>query len=101
MFGGWLADQVGGKWLFGGGVLACAALTLLTPTAAYVDLAAVLCVRVLEGAFEGFMMPTTHALLSSWTPRGHSTRSVTLVLSGEQLGYIVGMLVGGLLSDYG
>jgi len=47
------------------------------------------------------MMPTTHALFSRWTPRGRTTRDVTLVYSGEQFGYVVGMLLGGVLSDYG
>ena len=101
MFGGWLADRVGGKWLFGGGILGCAALTMLTPTAAYLHFVAIFCVRMLEGVFEGFMIPATHALLSRWTPRGHTTRGVTIVFSGEQCGYVIGNLLGGFLSDYG
>ena len=64
VFGGWLGDRIGGKWLFGGGIAACAALTLLTPPAAYLHVAAVIALRILEGAFEGFMLPATHALIS-------------------------------------
>jgi len=100
--GGWLADQIGGKWLFGGGILGCAALTLLTPTAAFHgDFGGVFSVRMLEGVSEGFSLPATHALFSRWTPRWQSTRAVTLVCSGEQIGYLVGMMFGGLFSDYG
>ena len=82
--------------------MGCAILTLLTPTAAYHgDFGGVFSVRMLEGLSEGFMVPATFALLSRWTPRGHSTRGVTLVYAGEDFGYVVGMLVGGVLSDYG
>jgi len=101
VFGGWMADRVGGKWLFGGGILASAVLTLLTPTAAFLHYAVVFCVRMLEGIFEGIMLPATSALLSRWTPREQTTRGATLVFSGEQCGYVVGMLLGGFLSDHG
>jgi len=96
-----LADRIGGKWLFGGGILGTSVLTLLTPTAAYLHLVAVIAVRTLEGILEGFMLPATHALLSRWTPRLETTRSVAMVFSGEHCGYVIGMLLGGFLSDHG
>ena len=101
VFGGWLADRVGGKWPFGGGILICAVLTLLTPTAAHLHYAAVFFVRMVEGVFQGIVVPTTSALMARWTPREQTTRAMTLVFSGEKCGYIVGMLLGGFLSDHG
>ena len=96
-----MADRIGGKWLFGGGILGTSVLTLLTPTAAYLHLVASIAVRTLEGILEGFMLPATHALLSRWTPRLETTRGVTMVFSGEHCGYVIGMLLGGFLSDHG
>ena len=101
MFGGWLADRVGGKWLFGGGILGCAVLTLLTSAAAYVDVVAVIVLRILEGMLEGIMLPATHAHLSRWTPTTETTRGVTIAFSGQEIGLVVGMLLGGFLSDHG
>ena len=101
MFGGWLADRVGGKWLFGGGILGCSALTLLTPAAAYLHVGAVVALRVLEGMLEGVMLPATHALLSRWTPKTQTTRAVTVAFSGQECGLVIGMLLGGVLSDHG
>jgi len=96
-----VADRVGGRWLFGGGILGCAALTLFTPAAARLHIAAVIGLRMLEGMFEGFMFPATHALLSRWTPESQTTRSVSIVFSGQEFGLVIGMLLSGILADYG
>jgi len=101
IFGGWLADRVGGRWLFGGGILGCAALTLFTSAVAHVHIAAVIVLRMLEGMSEGFMFPATHALLSRWTPQSQTTRSVTIAFSGQECGMVVGILLSGVLCDHG
>ena len=44
--------RFGGKYLFGGGVLGTAALTLLTPLAARTNFALLIAVRILEGIGE-------------------------------------------------
>ena len=50
--GGLLAQRVGGKWVFGVGVVMTAILTLFTPLAAYGSVWLLVTVRVLEGFFE-------------------------------------------------
>lgn len=47
-----MAERVGGKWLFGVGVLCTAILTLLTPLAARWGYAALITLRILEGLGE-------------------------------------------------
>jgi len=101
VFGGWVADRVGGKWFFGSGILVCAALTMLTPAAAYLHIVALIALRILEGMSEGVMLPATHALLSRWTPATQTTRGVTIVFSGQECGIVVGMLISGVLCDHG
>jgi len=101
VFGGWLADRVGGKWPFGAGILGCATLTLLTPAATQLHATAVVVLRALEGAAEGVMLPATHALLSRWTPASQTTRGVAFAFSGQECGIVIGILVAGVLSDHG
>jgi len=49
---GWLASRIGGKQLFGLGVLCTAVLTILTPVSARISLHLLMFVRVLEGLCE-------------------------------------------------
>ena len=51
-FSGWLAAKIGGKHLFGIGVLGTAVLTLLSHPAAHLGPYALISLRVLEGIFE-------------------------------------------------
>ena len=50
--GGWLAENYGGKKLFGFGVLCTAALTLVTPFAARINVYLLVATRILEGLGE-------------------------------------------------
>ena len=50
--GGWLAQRVGGKWVFGVGVVMTCVFTLLTPLAADTSVWLLVAVRVLEGLSE-------------------------------------------------
>lgn len=50
--GGWLAQKVGGKWVFGVGIVMTSVFTLLTPLAADTSVWVLVAVRILEGFFE-------------------------------------------------
>ena len=50
--GGLLAERIGGKWVFGVGVVMTSVLTLFTPLAAFTNVWFLVVVRVLEGFFE-------------------------------------------------
>ncbi|KAG8179636.1 hypothetical protein JTE90_007366 [Oedothorax gibbosus] len=98
--GGRLAERGGGKWLFGGGVLATSLLTLLTPAAAHWGGAsALVALRVLEGLGEGVTFPAMHAMLGAWLPEGERSRLATLVYSGAQIGTVLALPLSGLLCD--
>jgi len=96
-----LAERVGGKILFGGGVLVSAGLTLLSPVAARCSPYMLIGLRVLAGVGEGVTFPSMHALLSRWIPPMESTRAVTFIFAGVSLGTVIGMLLSGVLCDYG
>ena len=50
--GGWLAQRVGGKWVFGVGIFVPSVLTIFTPLAADTSVWLLVALRVLEGLFE-------------------------------------------------
>ena len=60
MPGGWIATRFGGKHVFGTGILITSVLTLITPQMAYINLWALVAVRVIMGFFEvGIMIVTS------------------------------------------
>ncbi|KAK7475888.1 hypothetical protein BaRGS_00032856 [Batillaria attramentaria] len=99
--GGWLAQQVGGKRLFGVGVLCTAVLTLITPVAARAGIPYFLTVRVLEGLGEGVTFPAMHAIWSVWAPVYERSKLVSFSFAGAQLGTVFAMPISGLLCKYG
>lgn len=60
--GGFFAEKFGAKWLFGGGVLVTAILSLITPLAANWGTGAFITVRVLEGL--GEVLKTVGVIIS-------------------------------------
>ena len=74
--GGRLAEVLGGKWLFGLGVLVTSVLTVLTPLAARTNLILFLVVRVVEGLGEGVTFPAMLAMIARWSAPQERSRSV-------------------------
>merc|ERR1712110_282209 len=77
--GGRMSELVGGKWLYGIGVLVSAIFTLLTPVAANTSHLwsqpwLLYVVRVIEGLGEGVTYPAMMAILSRWAPPGERSR---------------------------
>ena len=73
--GGRLAEVLGGKWLFGLGVLVTSVLTVLTPLAARTNLTLFLVVRVVEGLGEGVPFPAMLAMIARWSAPHERSRS--------------------------
>jgi len=96
-----LAERVGGKILFGGGILASASVTLLIPVAARLSVYMMIAMRVLQGIVEGVTFPSMHALLSRWIPPLERSRAVTFIYAGVQLGTVVASPLSGVLCDHG
>ncbi|XP_015917008.1 putative inorganic phosphate cotransporter isoform X2 [Parasteatoda tepidariorum] len=95
--GGILSEKFGAKWLFGGGVLVTAVLSLLTPVAASWGTAAFIVVRVLEGLGEGVTFPAINFAISTWAPKIERSRLSTLIFTGNQFGNVVSMSISGVL----
>ncbi|XP_076371083.1 putative inorganic phosphate cotransporter isoform X2 [Tachypleus tridentatus] len=97
--GGRIAEKVGGKWLFGLGVLCTAILTLLTPLAARLSMISFIAVRVLEGLGEGVTFPAMHAMIARWSPKSERGMLTAFIYSGSQLGTVISMPISAFLCD--
>ena len=96
-----MAERVGGKILFGSGILASASVTLLIPVAARLSVYMLIALRALAGIVEGVTFPSMHALLSRWIPPLERSGAVTFIYAGVQLGTVIAMPLSGILCDHG
>jgi len=96
-----MADRFGGKWLFGGSVLLSSVVALLTPTAARLNIDVLIILHVLSGLGEGVMMPAVYAMIPRWSAPYYRSLVASVISTGIDLGIIAGMLLTGVLCDYG
>ncbi|XP_052254003.1 sialin-like isoform X2 [Dreissena polymorpha] len=97
--GGYLANRLGGKYLFGGGVFLTALFTLVTPLCANWSDYLLVAVRVLEGLFEGVTYPSIHAIWSKWAPPQEKTKLATLAFSGSYIGTVISLPLSAALAE--
>ena len=96
-----MADRFGGKWLYGGCILLSSVIALLTPSAARTHIVILIILRILSGLGGGFQLPAIHALIARWTVPKYRSFVVGVIFVGPDVGIIAGMLLAGVLSDYG
>ncbi|XP_034671886.1 putative inorganic phosphate cotransporter isoform X2 [Drosophila subobscura] len=95
--GGRMAELIGGKLIYGYGVLVTAIFTLLTPLAARWDLPLLILVRILEGMGEGVTYPAMHAMLAHWIPPLERNKFAAIVYAGSNIGTVISMPLAGWL----
>ncbi|KAG5896952.1 hypothetical protein JTB14_024799 [Gonioctena quinquepunctata] len=66
--GGRMAEIVGARRIFGGGMLAASLLTILTPAACYLNIYVIIILRALMGFFLGATMPAIPPIATKWIP---------------------------------
>ncbi|XP_071042563.1 sialin-like [Parasteatoda tepidariorum] len=95
--GGILAEKLGAKWVFGGGVLATSIFSLLCPLAVSWGTAAFICLRVLQGLADGVTAPSIQIAISKWSPKMERSRVSTIIFSGVMAGNVLALTLSGLL----
>lgn len=95
--GGRLAETLGGKLIYGIGVLLTAIFTLLTPYAAHHSLPVLIIVRIFEGMAEGVTYPSMTSMLAKWVPKTEQSRFAATVYNGANFGTIVSIPLSGYL----
>ncbi|XP_063843132.1 putative inorganic phosphate cotransporter [Scylla paramamosain] len=87
--GGRIAELFGARRVFGGALTAASFLTLLIPFTARPNAAPLIANRILLGISEGATFPSTHALLSTWSPPKERSTLSTIIYAGSQAGTVV------------
>jgi len=76
-------------------------VSLLTPAAARIHVGVLIALRVISGLGEGVMLPGIFALIARWSPPQYRSVIVNIIMAGSYVGIAVGMLLTGVLCDYG
>ncbi|XP_046627976.1 putative inorganic phosphate cotransporter isoform X1 [Neodiprion virginianus] len=96
--GGILADKFGGKYTLGIGILSTAIFTMLTPLVVETfDATGLIVLRVLMGLGEGTTFPAANSLVAQWAPPEERSKISTVVMSGMQVGTVLGTSLSGVL----
>ncbi|XP_050734540.1 sialin-like [Eriocheir sinensis] len=100
--GGRAAEYLGGKLVFGLGIVASAFLTLVTPVSARASTELLIAVRFVCGTVQGIVFPAINSMIASWVPPLERSRYNTIIYSGFPLGTVLSLPIGGWLcsSDF-
>ncbi|XP_018006986.1 sialin isoform X2 [Hyalella azteca] len=96
--GGWVAENMSAKHVFGGGALLNILGALLTPVAAKGSYIVVIALRILMGIGGGVTLPAMHVLIAKWAPPSERSKIASTVYAGMTLGTLVTMPFSGLLA---
>uniref|UniRef100_A0A1B6LE48 Major facilitator superfamily (MFS) profile domain-containing protein n=1 Tax=Graphocephala atropunctata TaxID=36148 RepID=A0A1B6LE48_9HEMI len=94
---GVIADTLGGKHVFGGGILVSAFLSLSFPTLARLSPYAFMAGRVIQGFGQGCMFPSTSALVAKWAPPNERSTMTGIVQTGVMFGNAIGYMTSGVI----
>lgn len=97
--GGRLAELVGGKWIFGIGILVTSVFTVLMPIAAKIDFRLLIATRVIEGLGEGVTFPVMHAMLAEWAPPLERSKLAAFIYAGSMIGTVISLPLTGIICD--
>ncbi|XP_018327964.1 sialin isoform X2 [Agrilus planipennis] len=96
--GGRLAEIIGARRVFGGGMLAASLLTILTPVICDLPIQAILFSRVLMGFFLGATWPAIPPMAAKWIPPLERSKFIANMMASS-LGAALTMTVSGLLTE--
>ncbi|XP_046627283.1 putative inorganic phosphate cotransporter [Neodiprion virginianus] len=99
--GGILADKFGGKYTLAGAILSSTTFTLLTPlVVSKFESTGLIVLRILMGLGEGTTFPAVNVLIAAWAPPQERSKIGTMVMTGTQIGTILGNALAGILLEY-
>ena len=102
IIGGRMAEKIGAKKIFGGGLLLTGLVTFLLPVAAKTSVYLFIFFRVLQGIFEGVTWPSLIALTARWIPPLERSSFMARSVFGTVLGTLITFpLCGSVISSFG
>ncbi|XP_045138893.1 LOW QUALITY PROTEIN: sialin-like [Portunus trituberculatus] len=97
--GGRAAEYLGGRLMFGLGIVIPSILTLFSPLCIYTSPNLFIALRVLEGLTQGMVFPSVHLMIAAWIPPKDKAKYSSFVISGSNFGTVLAMSVGGWLCN--
>ncbi|GIY40928.1 hypothetical protein CDAR_540091 [Caerostris darwini] len=94
-----LAEIYSGKWILGFGIFISALLAFLIPEAAKFHTTALIVVRALQGLAQGVTFPALYNLLGRWTLEEEKTLIESFVVSGINVGTVIGLPLAAKLTN--
>lgn len=101
ILGGRLAEIVGAKRIFGGGMLIASILTILTPAACYIDFYCVLILRAVLGFFLGATWPAIPPMATKWIPPLERSKFIANMMASSLGAALTLPVCGFLISTVG
>lgn len=102
VYGGWLADKIGGHKVLFYAVLVWSAFTALTPISAGTALWILIAVRIGMGLGEAPSIPAIYSIYGRHLPAGVRSRAITFTVSAIPFGTIATLLLSPvIISAYG
>lgn len=101
LIGGWMAQRLGTKWVFGGQNALAACLTILTPFASRAHVWVVIALRFLMGLIEGVTYPCLPPMITLWVPKLERARFVSFTYLGGAFGSAFCFPIAGLILEWG
>ncbi|KAK9887952.1 hypothetical protein WA026_000250 [Henosepilachna vigintioctopunctata] len=101
---GFICYKYGPKYFLGVSFSVASVLTVLAPLMAEkMGSSGIMINRIIQGLSQGFLYPSTHSIMSKWTPLPERSRAISFVYSGGVLGPTIGMPIAGVIcgSRYG
>ena len=98
--GGYFSSKIGGKHLYGIGLLVRAILFMLNPPVAFLGVYALIALRIIEGIIEAVTMPAFHQITGRWAPKFERSIFSGLAISGFAVGTMLSQLIAGYLSSF-
>ncbi|XP_014102807.1 putative inorganic phosphate cotransporter [Bactrocera oleae] len=96
---GYLSRRCGGKLLLLISLVSCSLLAILTPLCAAIgSWQLVLASRIVQGVFQGTVFPSTHTILSQWSPVEERGLMSSCTYSGCQFGTFVMLGSSGVIA---
>ncbi|XP_023014226.2 putative inorganic phosphate cotransporter [Leptinotarsa decemlineata] len=95
---GQLAKNYGPKLFLGGAIFIGSLFSILIPVFGkqFGYIGVIVC-RIIQGMTQGFMLPSTHNLLSSWAPLSERAKWGGIVYNGMALGNVIAMPLTGAI----
>ncbi|KAG8326864.1 hypothetical protein J6590_032697 [Homalodisca vitripennis] len=94
---GMISDTIGGKHVYGGGILLSAVISLITPFLAHLSPYTLMGGRLIQGFGQGCMFPSTSALVAKWAPPNERSTMTGIVQTGVMFGNAISYATSGFI----